>query len=309
MEDTKEFVERLKRWRDDPALEPDLEKWYNEIYRGQFGQQPIITTVIVPQKPAAKARVPLPIARWRNGIRKLAGKRGPDLDAAVDELKQLFRSSFQADLEFDSGFLKELTQRVKGNRLRKALVELADALNRLPLEATRDNPMFAKLRLGGHINAYGDYNPALGIIRIEGSTFASPPEWAPDRISHAYETLIHEVGHAAHRLAGREFEPFFDEMWALPAARQGDQIWTNYRVITGWPKNTDGMTAYGRVDPLEDLAETWRLLYVERSQKTKMQIYDVDIRSDGTVVYRAPFRRFQLLHDLITRKGWKVPKL
>ena len=40
VEDTKEFVERLKKWRDDPASQPELEKWYNEVYLGQGAAQP-----------------------------------------------------------------------------------------------------------------------------------------------------------------------------------------------------------------------------------------------------------------------------
>ena len=35
VEDTKEFVERLKNWRDDPSSEPQLEKWANEFYRAR----------------------------------------------------------------------------------------------------------------------------------------------------------------------------------------------------------------------------------------------------------------------------------
>lgn len=34
-EDTQEFVERLKNWRDDPSSEPQLEKWANEFYRAR----------------------------------------------------------------------------------------------------------------------------------------------------------------------------------------------------------------------------------------------------------------------------------
>lgn len=34
-EDTKEFVDRLKRWRDDPSGDPELEQWYNDVYLGK----------------------------------------------------------------------------------------------------------------------------------------------------------------------------------------------------------------------------------------------------------------------------------
>lgn len=32
-EEPEKFVERLKKWRDDPSSDPELEKWYNEIYK------------------------------------------------------------------------------------------------------------------------------------------------------------------------------------------------------------------------------------------------------------------------------------
>ena len=32
-EEPEKFVERLKKWRDDPSSEPELEKWYNDIYK------------------------------------------------------------------------------------------------------------------------------------------------------------------------------------------------------------------------------------------------------------------------------------
>jgi hypothetical protein len=32
-EEPEKFVERLKKWRDDPSSDQELEKWYNEIYK------------------------------------------------------------------------------------------------------------------------------------------------------------------------------------------------------------------------------------------------------------------------------------
>lgn len=306
VENTGEFVERLKRWLRDPGSEPDLEKWYNEFWLGQLPQQPAIavsTPVPARQQPKQR-RAGLLITEWKSGIRKLAGKKGPELDAAVDALRQRFKAAFQADLEFDAGFLQSLSQRVKGNKLRKAVMELVEALNRMPVEATRDNPMFAKLRLGDNLwGAYGDFNPALGIVRIAGDSFVVPGQWAPDRLSHAYETVVHEVGHAAQRANTADFMAFFDEMWELPLERRGDELWNlqRYKKVTGYPKDRRGMTHYGDTDPLEDFAETWRLLYLERSRTTRQQMYDV--------VDDMPFRRFQLLRELIVRKGWEVPAL
>ncbi len=36
-EEPEEFVERLKKWRDDPTSDQELEKWYNDIYQEKLG--------------------------------------------------------------------------------------------------------------------------------------------------------------------------------------------------------------------------------------------------------------------------------
>jgi hypothetical protein len=42
-ENTQEFVDRLKEWLDDPGSQPELEKWYNEVYSGKGAAQPSAT--------------------------------------------------------------------------------------------------------------------------------------------------------------------------------------------------------------------------------------------------------------------------
>lgn len=42
VEDTATFVDRLVNWTHDPSSDPELEEWYNQVYRGQFGQTPTI---------------------------------------------------------------------------------------------------------------------------------------------------------------------------------------------------------------------------------------------------------------------------
>ena len=83
--------------------------------------------------PKAQARVAMTKAEWDRGLGKLAGKKGAELDAAVDELKQRFRSAFDAELEFNSGFLKGISRRIEGSKTRKAVAELGVALNRMPI--------------------------------------------------------------------------------------------------------------------------------------------------------------------------------
>ena len=320
VEDTKEFVERLKKWRDDPASQPELEKWYNEVYLGPAAQQPPPPQAGVaapvpaqPTPPKAQPRVAMTKAEWDRGLGKLAGKKGAELDAAVDELKQRFRAAFDAELEFNSGFLNDMSRRVKGGKTRKAVAELGVALNRMPIEATRDNASFQILRLGERLGGlHGDFDPATGVIRIDVQTFATQPQWAPNRLSHGYETLLHEVGHAVHKAQESYFAPWVDEMWDLDPLRQGAGLWDlrNYMRSTGRLKDPNGSTPYGRMEPLEDFADTWRLLYLEQSAVRRNQVYSYKTNpQDGKRVLGEAYTRFRLLGELIAQMGWRVPKL
>lgn len=98
-------------------------------------------------------------------------------------------------------------------------------------------------------------------------------------------------------------------MWDLHPARQVN-LWSYYKQLTGIPKDVRGLTFNGATDPLEDFADTRRLLYIEPNEKRREQILARVADPDtGNVVYAQPYRRFQLLWDLITRRGWRVPNL
>jgi hypothetical protein len=107
--------------------------------------------------------------------------------------------------------------------------------------------------------------------------------------------------------------PWVDEMWDLTPQRRAD-LWnlSYYKLapLTGRPKDFDGITFYGETDPVEDFADTWRLLYVEPNTARQKQVYAT--RQDpntGEVTYGLAHRRYSLLHQLITGKGWEVPPL
>jgi len=55
-EEPEKFVERLKKWRDDPSSDQELEKWYNEIYKSPRNEaaktQPTIFTAAKTKKEA-----------------------------------------------------------------------------------------------------------------------------------------------------------------------------------------------------------------------------------------------------------------
>ena len=320
-EDTQEFVERLKKWMDDPSSQPELETWYNQVYVGSGTQPPppAPTQAASPQlvtQPAqqqAPARAPMTKAEWERALSKMSGKKGAELDAAVDALKRQFRSAFDADIEFDTWFLQHLSKDVKGSEARKAVAELGAALERLPLEATRDNPSFKVLRLGDRLkNAFGDFTPDEGTICIAEQAFTTRPLVAQARLSSAYETLIHEVGHAAHYARMADFAPWVDEMWDLARTRRGAGLWdmTKYKRTTGKLKDTLGSTTNGRKDPLEDFADTWELLYVEQSHARQFRVYAYEPNPDTKeLVWGEPYARFRLLRGIIAQMGWEVPEL
>lgn len=314
-EDTQEFVERLKNWRDDPGSEPQFEKWYTDVYLGRSAQQPppapsAPTQPLQPPKKEPAQRVPMTKAEWQKSLTNLIGKKGVALDNAAIEMGQKFHAAFDAELEFEEKFLKTLAKRKGGGKARNAVAELGVALNRLPIDATRDNPSFKVLRLGDDLGwSYGDFNPFRGSIRIGADTFKTPPKLEPKRASQAYETLMHEVGHAAHYANKAHFDPWVDAMWELDPLRKEAGIWDlkHYMRAPGVPKDTDGMTPCGRKDPLEDFADTWRILYVERSGPSLTT--HTATGEGGRIVYGDPHPRFAILRELILQLGWKVPKL
>lgn len=55
--DSDELVERLREWLDDPASQPGLEEWYNEVYRGASGY-PLHVVSSPPTAPPAPSVVP-----------------------------------------------------------------------------------------------------------------------------------------------------------------------------------------------------------------------------------------------------------
>lgn len=319
-EDTQEFVERLKNWRDDPGSEPQFEKWYTDVYLGHIAQQPPSSQagvtvpspaqILQPPKKQTSQRVPMTKAEWQKSLANLVGKEGVELDTAASEMIRKFRSAFDAELEFEDELIKALAKRRGGGKLRSAVAELGVALNRLPIDATRDNPSFKVLRLGDDLEgSYGDFNPFTGTIRIDVWTFTSRPMMERNRVSHAYETLIHEIGHAVHCANEGHFTPWMNTMWDLDPLRKTAGLWDlkHYMRAPGVPKDTDGMTPYGRKDPLEDFADTWRILYVERNGPS---LTTHTATSEGRrIVYGDPHPRFAILRELILQLGWKVPTL
>lgn len=72
-----DFVKRLKRWKENPELEPELEKWYNDIYKGGDTK----ATFVVSSPPPAPVRPDVPrtydelVARFEEEIKGWAGSK------------------------------------------------------------------------------------------------------------------------------------------------------------------------------------------------------------------------------------------
>jgi len=305
-ENTQEFVERLKKWRDDPSSEPKLEEWYNEVYLGQGAAQPSAPGPEKPLPQPGPASAPWGEA-WAQSVRGLGGKTGNALQEALDGLAQGFEAEFGAKLRLEPGFTADLAKTENGN-LREALAEIGEALGRLPVGATHNSPTFTSLRLGSRMATFGDYHPVAGQIRVSRKAFEAAPSLVPGRSSHAYETILHEVGHSVHKAHTDHVEAWVNEMWRLPPRRQGAAVWNmQYYGKAGKLSEQGGVTPYGSTDPLEDFADTWRLLYTD-SEKAQ-QVKRAANQQGGQTVLGEPYRRYTLLRDLIKQLGWEVPGL
>lgn len=305
-ENTQEFVERLKKWRDDPSSEPDLEKWHTDVYMERAGAPTPALGLEKPLPQPEPASAPWGEA-WAQSARGLGGKTGNALQEALDGLAQGFEAEFGAKLRLEPGFTADLAKTENGN-LREALAEIGEALGRLPVGATHNSPTFTSLRLGSRMAAFGDYHPVAGQIRVSRKAFEAAPSLVPGRSSHAYETILHEVGHSVHKAHTDHVEAWVNEMWRLPPRRQGAAVWNmQYYGKAGKLSEQGGVTPYGSTDPLEDFADTWRLLYAD-SEKAQ-QVKRAANQQGGQTVLGEPYRRYTLLRDLIKQLGWEVPGL
>ena len=132
---------------------------------------------------------------------------------------------------------------------------------------------------------------------------------APERLSHGYETLLHEVGHAAHHAHDANFAPWVDEVWDLAPSRQGPGLWDPKQSarVTGTVKDslgisiTEGPIRWGTSPIRGDL------LYVERKAPTR-QTHAAGYEN-GPMVFGAAHRRFACLRYPIKQLNWKVPGL
>lgn len=96
MEETDEFVGRLKQWLDDPSAQPDIEQWYNNIYGGITGKG-----VGVPARPTVlkspKDVKPEPGTRSNpikySGLQTLGGGISKTYTGIIDGKKYLFKST------------------------------------------------------------------------------------------------------------------------------------------------------------------------------------------------------------------------
>ncbi len=105
------FVDRLVNWTHDPSSDPELEQWYNEIYRGQFGHVPAI------QVTSKAAELTETAKRLRVDLPDLADSAADGLakafDAALDHGQTMWTEVLMS-IDADTG--EELHPAVPGDK-------------------------------------------------------------------------------------------------------------------------------------------------------------------------------------------------
>jgi len=304
--ETKDFIVQLKEWKNNPSRQPKIEKWYNEVYQKVFG-----VTGTVRQKNLLKTAgsiAGLTIRQWRYGIKQLMTTDPTKFNKALDSIKTKFQNKYNAEFELSSDLINKL--RSGSEQHRKAVTELYHALNRMPIEATRDNPMFTRLVLGADTRgAMGTYNFRTGIVEIDSNAFIVSPEISKKRFSNAYDTLLHEIGHSVHYWQDKQFSSWVNNMWDLNPLRKND-FWkmSYYGRVTGSIKDYSGVTSYGMADPIEDFAESWYILYADNIKERNKLLYKLEYDGSQWKSSNVLNNRYLLLKRAIENLGWEVPQ-
>lgn len=227
-------------------------------------------------------------------------------DQAFAEARRLFRERYDAEIEIVKGFRQEV---INDPRKRRSLADIVEAMESLPAKAVRGNPGLERVIVGGdspseHPTWRGGYSFGAEEAHIYRKAFTDAPIYSLDRPDAVFETVLHEVGHAVHWMLGwKKSRPFFDASWILDPRRQGEGIWGwegLYRRITGRVKSRQGLTGYGEEDPVEDWAETWRIMYLSDSEQRLAWM--------RTRLGRREFKRFRVMRRILRNAGIEVPE-
>ena len=179
-EPPEEFVQRLKEWRDNPQLQPDLERWYNDIYKGGkiTRRVTISRPAPVPGPPQTRRQTYQNYALYGGNTREVTKRRllgGAQLVVPVDldTTKQMLTEKQVADA------FRRLPK-----RLRRTVREVQLADYRNPddaLWAQRYNtPGFRSWAGGG----------GQTIILFENGHMT-----VQENLDHLFGALAHEAGH------------------------------------------------------------------------------------------------------------------
>lgn len=171
-EEPEKFVERLKKWRDDPTSDQELEKWYNDYGKGLLGLEP-------------STKPPL-----------------PDISKAqtLDECKHWAEANYShIKFEFDGADVDTIRPTLhQFDKLAQEWPEVASHLKYIGTRRTFQRGEYAHATIDGTaigLNPvfYGNPREFLRLLENDVAT-----RWHP-RGCHTIESVIaHEFGHAAH---------------------------------------------------------------------------------------------------------------
>lgn len=224
-------------------------------------------------------------------------------DQAFADSRQLFRERYNAEIHADSGFMGRV---LEDAGIRRSLVDVVEALELLPPSAIKGNPALKHMFMGEEppkAGWRGWYSWGFDSLHVSKHAFKLTSRYTPDRSNAVFEGVLHEVGHAVHWWLGwARTKPFFDATWNLPKERQGEGIWGFGGLYTkriGTVKSGEGLTDYGSRDPVEDWAETWRILFLpDRNERRRRILSRITGRE---------YERFKIMRRILVGSGIEVP--
>ncbi|NPV80733.1 MAG: hypothetical protein HPY52_10735 [Firmicutes bacterium] len=289
-EDTKEFVERLKRWHDDPALEPDLEKWYNETYRG------LLPSPIVIKSAPKAAKV---TSRWKPGKLPKSGFQ------SVDEAAEWAKATYpHIEWDFEGASIEAINPTISQfHKLAKEYPEVAAKLKYVGTHrgANTPRPGFQwDPNTWAHAARDGSYiglNPTYysDIVKFQSDlTICEQSSFHPYNCNSIESVVTHEFGHCVRSWLLESKQAFTRYVSADGFGLVEDtvRLWE-----TQYGKRLSSISRYACEDEHEAWAETFSAMYhsegkyaIAKKMKTLLKVVadPSKWRGDFTWVMNAP---------------------
>lgn len=242
-EEPEKFVERLKKWRDDPTSDQELEKWYNDYGKGLLGLEP-------------STKPPL-----------------PDISKAqtLDECKHWAEANYShIKFEFDGADVDTIRPTLhQFDKLAQEWPEVASHLKYIGTRRTFQRGEYAHATIDGTaigLNPvfYGNPREFLRLLENDVAT-----RWHP-RGCHTIESVIaHEFGHAAHIWLRGQLDKSILPVVSVDGTGIVGETANNW--LKHWTRNRKraikGLSRYAAEKEVEAFAEAFAAHYHQMGKK------------------------------------------